>query len=460
MRKHKSYITGKLEDCKAKIRKCRYGSVHFTTQEEIDNYEREEQRARDFFKDLAETRDVKNTVKYLTNSQKDTLNPKISEFSVLMRGVYSEVMENETDEENIQAYQRGYSKNPHKQEELNTLLQGLELTHESNLLIVETQKSYHIWTNTSKERDVITVDRNDLPILEQRKDSAVVKRVEVKNIENGAQLSQTQFKDLIPLPKSIEMELSHYNSKQYAYTTYNVDCNVDAAYDYFIRSYESEGTETIVIDKGNGKFLEYNLSEWKKPVEVEGKSGTYIDDYYDLKQQLLKDELGVEITVRTDAQWRNINEEDKKEFLAKYGNLFKDGVAKEKFRLSDLNIGGDKFGQKSKDGTCYVRTAYEYFDDDGKRRPIKAKEPFIRIGDFRFNLPEGKEKGELEDREYSIDEFIRGVPVVTGRIKEFTDFQKGYLNKSGRKDWKGPELTLRAPSNSVTFRKWTGKKQQ
>ena len=89
--------------------------------------------------------------------------------------------------------------------------------------------------------------------------------------------------------------------------------------------------------------------------------------------------------------------------------MFKDGVAKERFRLSELKY-ENKRGEKGKSGQAYVREKLEY-QKTYTEAASKRANTFIRLGEFAYYS-----KDNLEDREYRLEEFIEIRPIITGRI--------------------------------------------
>ena len=403
---------GEVGLCSAKQGRCPFGGSdeHFANQQEAMHYADDLNHGELYYEKLL-TLNKKEVMKEFGVS-----NAEVTEFNVLLDKVKRNGV---SDIARVSAYTRSSAMSTAKNKQINELISQVLPGHTRNAvnLIVEDLDSYYIWTNSSKQRDVIKLYKGDRlkPIATLNKNTKFSTITEVKDLTNNAQLSASELntsqtigltsKDNKAVTKKISTSLSQYDPRIHAYSNYEIGLTRDETENYLLDDYYNQNCNEIVF------YSDKQKKNIFVPITEEDKLNGYSKARQILKDNNIK--IGVHVRQNNSANSKSMTKSDKERFLEDYGVMFKDGVAKEKFTIKDLESQPERTynGIPSK---AYVRQ-YKVYEPTYIDKGSKRDKTFIRMGEFYINLDDNKID---EDREFSIDEFRLFKPVLTGSISE------------------------------------------
>lgn len=431
---------GNQRPCRAEKGKCPYSSYrHFTTKEEADDYFESEINAENLYNAIS---DADKEVLLDEFKIYKGRGPSYTEYKTMIREI-TKNREFFSDTSPIKAYFRGGTESPRKQEELYHVLSTVMPESYENgkpknknsvpvHLVLEDSDHYYVWTNSSNQRDVIVYDKagnkfngeDYLPLHNYNKKSNIVEHIEVKDLEKGAQVPASRLKMTVnengeprldlasdELKPEIKEALKNWDPRKNSYNN-KVLLTGDKAIDYMVDEYKNKSTRKIVLYKKDGT-----------PIDIVLPRGELSEKQREnIREQFKENDIRVEINLRNnkfEKSDRKPKEEDIELFKKNYGSMFKDGIAKETFKLSDLNYPEEHHGPAdAKPNQAYVRTKRKFSNTSYMRSGMesyKDSTPFIRIGDFYLKF---KNENYIDPRkEYSIRDFKIATPQIMGQIK-------------------------------------------
>ena len=431
---------GNQRPCRAEKGNCPYSSYrHFTTKEEADDYFESEINAENLYNAISDTDKEVLLDEFKIYKGRG---PSYTEYKTMIREM-NKNREFFSDSSPIKAYFRGSTESPRKQEELYHVLSTVmpesyvdgKAKNKNSVpvhLVLEDSYHYYVWTNSSNQRDVIVYDKagnkyngeDYLPLHNYNKKSSIVEHIEVKDLEKGAQVPASRLKrtenengeprlnlnsdDLKP---EIKEALKDWDPRVNSYSN-KVLLTSDKAIDYLVDEYKNKDTRKIVLYKKDGT-----------PVDIVLPRGQLSEKQREsIREQFKENNISVDINLRNnkfEKSDRKPKDEDIELFKKNYGSMFKDGIAKETFKLSDLNYPEEHHGPaEAKPNQAYVRTKRKFSNTSYMRSGMegyKDSTPFIRIGDFYLKF---KNENYIDPRkEYSIRDFKIATPQIMGQIK-------------------------------------------
>lgn len=402
--------SGQVLICKAEKEACPYSPIrHFTDETEAVEFADVENEALEHFKAINNISD-EHILKTLKIKEKS----KAKELKVLLEHIHEQSLYGAT---NQKIYELKNIKNKAKlaeiKEVLNVIMPGKSI--KAAHLVAEDSYNWYVWTNSSDQRDVIIYDKygDRFPITEMDKKSKYIKHIEVKDLTNGAQLSATLCSrngtvgvqaDNPAITDKIKSQLDDWDPRESAYSDKVLNLTTEERQDYLLNDY---------LHKGAGEISFYSDKQ-KKIIRVPITKTDANNNFANAKKILNDNKIQIDVTVRANnvGQSSAITKEDKDRFKKDYGTMFKDGIAKEKFTLDDLNC---TLRMDSGIGNmAYVRSR-KVFPKTYTQPASKKSNTFIRLGEFYLYSDE-----DVLDRkrEYTLDDFRLFKPQLTGSIRE------------------------------------------